>query len=268
VNILTQFASKFRESLTFFIYAVLAFLLIISGDNQIVRGVRATSLGFFGFIQDNINSVGSYFYLEQENKILHLENTKLSNENRQLQNALLENIRLRKLLQFKRELNFNFIPARVIGFSPQDLVTGFLLSTDDYDFIKENNAVITTDGLVGKIITMSGKYVVCQNLMDPNIRVSVRIQRNRELGMISWAGQNLLQLNYVPNTVKVKKGDVVYTSGMSQIFPPNIKVGVITGFRENLHQLFQTIWVRPTVNLNNLEEVFILQTHLDHESGK
>ena len=45
---------------------------------------------------------------------------------------------------------------------------------------------MTDDGLVGKIVKFTGRYAICQNLFDPNARVSVRIQRNRELGVTSW----------------------------------------------------------------------------------
>jgi rod shape-determining protein MreC len=134
-----------------------------------------------------------------------------------------------------------------------------MLSIHSPDAIRKNNAVITANGLVGKIIKVSNHYAICQILLDPNCKVSVHIQRNRELGIVSWDGAKHLLLENIPNTIEVRKGDVLLTSGMSRIYPPNIKVGVVISVRINEDAPFQTIHVKPAVPFNRIEEVFILQ---------
>jgi rod shape-determining protein MreC len=189
-----------------------------------------------------------------------LKNTELAIQNSNLQDALLENRRLRKLLDFKYDVQYSLIPAKVIGFSPHDFVSGLLISTGDINKVQENSAVMTAEGLVGKIVKRSGNHAICQILMDPNCKVSVRIQRNRELGLVSWGGGSFLRLNHISNTIKVQKGDVLLTSGFSQVYPPGIKVGIITEFEINHSELFQEIIVKPAVNFNRLEEVFVLES--------
>jgi len=233
--------------------------MIFSSDAQIVEGLRSTSLYSIGLVGRFVDSIESYFNLQQINHELRTENTRLAYENFELQDALLENIRLRKLLQFKYELQYDLIPAKVIGFSTIDIVTGLILSTEDIQKINKNSAVMTAEGLVGKVVKISGRYAICQNLFDPNSRVSIRVQRNRELGMVAWDGGSGLNLDYIPNTVEIKPGDVLFTSGYSQIFPPNIKVGTVTNVKTSNENLFQSIEVKPSVNFNRLEEVFILQ---------
>jgi len=233
--------------------------MIFSSDAQIVEGLRSTSLYSIGLVGRFVDSIESYFNLQQINHELRTENTRLAYENFELQDALLENIRLRKLLQFKYELQYDLIPAKVIGFSTIDIVTGLILSTEDIQKINKNSAVMTAEGLVGKVVKISGRYAICQNLFDPNSRVSIRVQRNRELGMVAWDGGSGLNLDYIPNTVEIKPGDVLFTSGYSQIFPPNIKVGTVTNVKTSNENLFQFIEVKPSVNFNRLEEVFILQ---------
>ena len=238
---------------------------MLSSDSQIVEGLRSTTLLSFGFIQENIQSAGSYFNLKTINKELRRENTRLAYENFQLQDVLLENIRLHRLLQFKYKAGFEPVPAKIVGFSPQDFVTGFLLSTENIEKVHKNDAVITVDGLAGKIVKLSGGYAICQNLLDPNSRISVRVQRNRELGIISWDGGSGLLLKQVTNTVEIKEGDVLFTSGMSRIFPPGIKVGHVISVEKQDEQLFQRIQVKPAVNFNQIEEVFIV--HIKSEDG-
>ncbi len=237
---------------------------MVSSDKIIVEGLRFTSLVSIGAVDDVLSSIKSYFNLRSANERLRLQNTRLAVENFQLQDAVLENIRLRRLLRLKHQLDYNLVPAKVVGFSPQDFVTGFLLSSSKLNSTYKNSAVITAEGLVGKIVKVSGGYAICQNLLDPNSRVSVRIQRNRELGIVRWNGGDGLSLEDVPNTIDIRPGDVLFTSGMSQIYPPNIKVGFVTKVQKNTQYLFQTIQVKPALNFNRIEEVFILANGAAH----
>ncbi len=233
---------------------------MVSSDSLLVEGIRTSSLESFGVVNDGIHDLTAYFNLRSKNSALRKENAELAFQNSQLQDALLENRRLRKLLQFKYEVGYELLPAKVIGSSPHDFVSGLILSTGGIEKIHKNAAVLTSDGLVGKIVKLSGNRGICQILMDPNSRVSVRIQRNRELGIVTWDGGNMLRLDHVPNTITVQEGDVLFTSGFSQIYPPGIKVGMITGFSKNNEALFQDITVKPAVNFNRLEEVFVLES--------
>ena len=254
-----NFLSYYRESLLLLIYILVSFLFIFSSDSKIVDGVRSGSTAIFGSVQNVLENSISYFNLREENRELKKENTQLAYENFQLQDALLENIRLRRLLQFKYDVEYDLIPAKVIGFNPQSIETGLLLSSTELDSVKINAAVLTADGLVGRVIDKTANYAICQNLTDPNNRVSARVQRNRILGMIKWDGVNALILDHVPNTIKILPGDVIFTSGFSKIYPIGIKIGVVTEVEKDNSKLFQNISVKPSVDFNRLEEVFIYQ---------
>jgi rod shape-determining protein MreC len=173
----------------------------------------------------------------------------------QAQDALLENIRLRKLLGFREKSQLQLTAAEVIGQNPHDIVNGLLLNAGSEGGIQKSAAVLTADGLVGKIINSENNFSVCQILFDPNSRVSAKIQRNREFGVIAWDGGNQLKLLYIAKTIKVHMGDVIVTSGMSQIFPENIKIGVVVDVSLEGKGMFQEILVQPSVSFNRLEEV-------------
>lgn len=258
-----RFISHFHQALLLWLYVILASLFMLSSESAIVEGLRATSLHVVGELDEWMTAAGDYFNLKKTNRALRKENTRLAYENFQLQDALLENIRLRKLLNFTYSVDYDLLPAKVVGFSPQTQVTGLLLSSEQMHTIAKNSAVMTADGLVGKVVKISGSFAICQILLDPNIRVSARIQRNRELGMIRWDGAKGLLLDQVANTVRVERGDVVYTSGMSQIYPPNIKIGVVSHVARQDDQLFQKIHIVPAVNFDALDEVLIYM-----ETGK
>ncbi|NOG46394.1 MAG: rod shape-determining protein MreC [Calditrichaeota bacterium] len=252
-----NFISHFHQSILLIVYLILSFIFIVSSDSTVVEGMRSSSLTMFGVMQETIDDMGSYFNLSKKNSELRKENTRLAYENYHLQDALLENMRLRKLLQFKYEVNYELIPAKVIGYSPHDIVTGRILSSEEIANTAKNSAVMTADGLVGKIVKVSGDYAICQILLDPNSRVSAKVQRNRQLGMIKSDGANGYILDHVPNTITIIEGDVIFTSGLSQIYPANIKIGVVNKIEHDEKALFQKIFVTPAVNYSRLEEVFI-----------
>ena len=168
---------------------------------------------------------------------------------------LLENIRLRKLLGFREKSQLNLTAAEVIGENPHDIVNGFLLNAGFDRGLYQSAPVLTADGLVGRIINVDNDHSICQMLLDPVSRVSAKIQRNRELGVIAWDGGKNLKLLYIMKTIEVFVGDVIITSGMSQIFPENIKIGVVVRVSQDKTGMFQEISVQPSVNFNRLEEV-------------
>ena len=257
---LRQFISRFRDSLLLVFYILLSSAMMLSNDSAIVEGLRSSSLRSVGLIQGTISEIDSYFALRKKNRKLFLENTKLAYKSYQMQDALLENLRLHKLLEFTDHSEYQFILAKIIGFSPIDFVTGYLVKFNQADSVKKNSAVITPDGLVGKIIKVSSRYAICQNLLDANSRVSVRLQRSRELGILRWDGNKGLLLENISNTIDIQKGEVLFTSGMSRTYPPNIKAGIVTSVHKNEEALFQTIYVKPVVNFDKLEELVIIKS--------
>jgi rod shape-determining protein MreC len=180
-----------------------------------------------------------------------------------MQDAYLENIRLRKLLEFKERSDFSLIAAEVIGFNPHQIFNGLILNEGSRRGIHKSDAVLTADGLVGQIVHADAENSICQILLDRNSRVSAQIQRNRELGIIAWEGGNTVNLLYVAKNIEVLPGDVILTSGFSQIFPGHIKIGVVIDVSKEQEGLFQDIVVQPSVNFNRLEEVYIVHEEPD-----
>jgi rod shape-determining protein MreC len=254
---LLNFIIEVRDAFVLVICILLSFLLMITTDKDSGGPFRSIAMGSVGYFGKVIYRVQSYFDLTDENRVLRMQNTDLSYRNMQLQDALLENLRLRKLLGFREKAQLQLTAAEVIGQNPHNIVNGLLLNAGSERGIRKSAAVLTADGLVGKIINSENDFSICQILFDPNSRVSAKIQRNREFGIIAWDGGNQLKLLYIAKTIKIHVGDVIVTSGMSQIFPENIKIGVVVDVSLESQGMFQEILVTPSVNFNRLEEVQI-----------
>jgi len=254
---LLRFIIEIRDAFALVLCILLSFLLMITTDMDAGGPFRSIAMNSVGYIGQVIYRAQSYFNLAEENKELRIQNTDLAYRNMQLQDALLENLRLRKLLGFREKSKLQLTAAEVIGQNPHDIVNGLLLNAGREVGIQKSAAVLTAEGLVGKIINAENNFSICQILFDPNSRVSAKIQRNREFGVIAWDGGNQLKLLYIAKTIKVHVGDVIVTSGMSQIYPANIKIGVVIDVSLEGKGMFQEILVQPSVNFNRLEEVQI-----------
>ena len=256
---LFNFSNYLSDVFTLAICILLSLILLVINDSNPGQPFRKITFATIGRIGIYFHGVGVYFDLEEKNRSLRKENARLSYQNSQLQDALLENLRLRKLLEFKEKTEYVLIPAEVIGENPHSILNGYVMNVGTERGINVRDAVLTSDGLVGKIVNVDKNFSTCQILWDRNSRVSAKVQRNRELGVIAWDGGKLLKLLYIAKTIVIKIGDVIETSGYSQIFPPNIKIGVVSEINTETDGLFQEIKIRPAVNFNQLEEVFILK---------
>jgi len=254
-----NFFLQIRDIFILAVCILCSFLLLIFNDQDPEMPFRSIAYNTIGNVGSVLQETGAYFRLTEKVKELNKENAELAFKNTQLQDALLENIRLRKLLEFKESNSFELIPAEVIGENPLSILNGFLLNQGSNKNIEKDDAILTSEGLVGKVANVDDEFSICQILLDRNCKVSAKIQRNRELGIIAWDGGAQLELLYVAKTIKVLKGDVIVTSGYSQIYPDNIKIGVVVDVSEESNDLFQKITVKPSVNFNQVEEVFIVK---------
>ena len=105
MDILYRIISRFHQSLLLLLYLILSMLMMLSSDSLLVEGVRTASLETFGVVQEAYDTMTAYFYLRSQNRELMKQNTELALENAQLQDAVLENIRLRKLLSCQFDLD-------------------------------------------------------------------------------------------------------------------------------------------------------------------
>ncbi|MCJ7577593.1 MAG: rod shape-determining protein MreC [candidate division Zixibacteria bacterium] len=205
----------------------------------------------------------------QENKKLQQKVMELTLENSELKEEHLENSRLRALLEFRSELEYQVIPAEVVAAEPnRPLGRGsILINKGKEEGIKRNMPVLNLYGLVGKIEEVYPHRSTVQLMLDPDFRVSALDQRSRVFGIIKpHPGPGLLlNLDNVPLGEDVQIGDEVISAGLGGIFPAGLKIGIISNVGEGslskttgYSGVFQEIEVIPSVYFNSLEELFAL----------
>lgn len=246
-----------KEPLSLLSAIILSIALMFSNGGEPLQTVKSWSLGGLGLILEKVSVVKTAYGLHDENQWLRRQNAKLLIENSRLQEALLENRRLRDLLNFKEESALDLIPAKVIGTQEHGFINSIILDAGRADSLQKNMAVVTAQGLVGKIFSVGEHYSVAQLLLDRNFRASAMVQRSRINGIIRWRQGERLELGEIPVRSDVRPNDVVVTSTVSSIFPSGILIGKVK--RVEPEDMFLQIDVRPAVDFNKLEEVFIVR---------
>jgi rod shape-determining protein MreC len=208
------------------------------------------------------NAWRHYFALSdtaRENEDLRRENGQLKLEISQLQGRSAEADRLAGLLNFKQShTKVPMVVARVIGSSADANSAVLYLDLGLKEGIRRNMGVITPEGVVGKVIESFRDTCQVLLLTDRDSGVGAMIAGSRVQSPVGGMGEPLLTMKYVGNDDEVKVGDRVVTSGMDRIFPKDLPVGIISQVKPG--SPFKQIRVRPSANIEKLEEVIVLLT--------
>jgi rod shape-determining protein MreC len=170
-----------------------------------------------------------------------------------------ENERLRQLLGLKERHPYELIAARVVGRSLDRLGGSLTLDKGDAEGIHQDRAVLTPDGLVGRVERAHDHTARVLTLLNRDCAVAVRVERSRVDGVLRWeyGERPLLNLLYVSSQEDVKPGDRIMTSGLGGIFPAGIRVGTVRRVGLEDTGLMKEIVVDPAVNFRSVEEVLV-----------
>ena len=184
--------------------------------------------------------------------------TELEQKQVELEELRKENTRLRELLEFKKEIPAKAIAARVMG---RDLVPWrktILIDKGSAHGIKKRMAVVSAQGLVGRVVEVAPLSARAILLIDPESRVSSLFQEARDLAIAEGDGSSWLRLTHIDRDTPVKIGDQVLSSGLGGVYPKGIPIGRVemVGSEKESLELFAT--VRPFVNFSKLEEILCI----------
>lgn len=197
------------------------------------------------------------FGLREENRLLRDEVTRLRQGMEERLEEELACRRLAAIFDFRRETGHQMTVASVIGHDSTNLFRTILLNKGDRDGLKRNLAVVTPDGVVGKIIDVFPRSARVLLLTDRSSGIDAIVQRTRDQGVVQGLGAHRCEVKYLSRQAAVTVGDMIITSGMAGIFPKGMRVGEVVDVKRGGH-LLQKVEVTPAVSLDRLEEVIVL----------
>jgi rod shape-determining protein MreC len=257
-----------------FFFTLLLFLLLFWLITVQVKAGRLTFMekpvlavsGFFERVitgaYNAVESVGQGYALlvrtHRENKRLKEELEQLKLENSITNELLLENERLRELLGFKKLQPLTAVAAQVIGQESSPSSRTVTINKGTNDGIERDMAVITSSGIVGKVQALLPGTAKIMLLTDPGSTLAVRVQRNREEGLLEGKLESCA-LKYVSFYVDIQEGDLLVTSGLDGIYPKGLPVARVIKVTKHEASAFQTVVAEPAVGFSRLEEVLVLR---------
>ncbi|NLC07533.1 MAG: rod shape-determining protein MreC [Syntrophomonadaceae bacterium] len=234
-----------------------------------IRDGFAPIQGGLTILLDKVGGITGYFAeidrLLADNENLRQQIRMLQWENNQLLEAKQEVDRLRGLLAFKEENpQYELLSASVIARSPSNWYSTLVLNRGTDDGVAKNMVVITPEGLIGRVMTVSRHSAEVLLITDREGPVGsvVLLQDSRIPGIVEGVGDgtDTLIMKHIPYDALVEPGQYVVTSGLGDIFPTGIRIGQVSMVDREAEPsgLQKYAIIEPSVDFDRLEEVFII----------
>lgn len=197
--------------------------------------------------------------LQQRNAELEAQVARLETQILAMQQQLAQMEVLSALLDFSRAHPENrYLAAQVIGRDPSPFLRYLLINRGSDDGLRRGMPVVSAEGLVGRVAAVTANAARVQLLTDPGTRINVKVQPAGAEGLVLGSLTGEVSLDQVSLEANIQPGDVVVTSGLGGLFPPNIVIGQITGVRRLEFELFQRASIQPAVDFSRLEIVLVI----------
>ena len=203
---------------------------------------------------NSINFINKHINLNKEYEILKKENETLKNQSLNQDFLILENSKLKKVIDEQVSFFSNLVSSRVMIDKQSPYLNSFIINSGSNKNIKKGMEVLDGKNFVGRIVDVNFFSSRVLLVSDLNSRIPVTIEPSGHQAIL--VGQGKLQpiLHYLPENHKVKQGNTVFTSGKEGIFSPGIPIGEVIYKNENFEvslfsDLSQIIFVN--VNLGN-----------------
>ncbi len=253
--------AKYGIHFLFLLLEVFCFYLIITynkDQNEIFvnsTNIVATKLN------TNVDRWQNYLRLEEENDSLQTQNAQLI---KRFINADLINLVSEDSIQLESQ-QYDLISTKICN-ATFHLKNNYLtLCAGKKHGIEKNMGVITQNGVLGQITSVSEHYSKVMSILHSQSRISAGIKRNNAYGSLKWNGHSPLELSLeaIPKHVDVQLGDTIITSGFSTIFPKGIEIGTISKVEKgnNNYKIKVELFNDPT----KWDVTYVVVNHLANE---
>ena len=241
-----------RSGVLLGVYAALALFLLVTGDRVPQSGLRGAGAWIFAPFDRVVLIVDRVSAAWRENSRLHERITRLELENARLREAGVENRQLRDSLGLR--------PVEVLALSGEPVPNAATLSAGTGQGVHLGDAVVTSEGLVGRIGEAYPGLSRVVLLTDPNSAVACEVESTGVQGVLrfSTTPRPRLVLTGVPLADSVRLGQLVLTSGLSLRYARGLPVGRIARLGRDLSGLTHEIEIEPAARLSRLRHAFVV----------
>jgi rod shape-determining protein MreC len=262
-------------ALLFLITGTLLIIGVRSGEAGLVTAIRETSLQLTGPVQSTANSLGERLRVIGENfsriasrddelEAFRIENEDLKFKLSQIKDLERRERELSRILQLVPPESYKVLPAKVVSVgSSGNYRWTITLDVGSEDGISLNSTVVSGAGIVGSIVQLGESFSVASLIIDPNVKIGVRMEGTAEIGYISGTGAiDKINLQLFDPYAKMQVGAKVLSWGSDTGKPymPGLAIGRISSVVGSVGQLNRVATVIPSVDISNLEIVGVIRS--------
>jgi len=265
-----EFLLNRYRNLTVLLIAILAQLVLLAyqvksnGEARLIRVWAVTAVTPLARVIETGRSSLAHFFddyfvlldVREENKRLKRDLDRISMDNQYLRTQLDTADRAKSLAIFQQSSPSKMVAAHVIGNGTGSSAKVVIVDRGSASGIQKGMAVITPQGIVGKVVDVYPVSSFVLLITDPTFAAGVISQKGRVHGTLKGQGHSTVKVDYVQNEEKLDQGEMFYTSGDDRIFPKGLPVGEATVVREG--KGVKEIYLTPSGFQNGLEEVLIV----------
>ena len=225
------------------------YLLVLNNSFQESKFIQK-STKYTSIVYEYFNATSNYIALKEKNKYLVNENAKLysilySDQEKNINNTH----------------SFSYQSAKVLNNSINKRNNYITINKGKKHGIKEGMGIVTKNGIIGIIKSISDNYSVAISLLHRKSALGIKLKKSNHHGILKWYGYDYKTLNVTnfPNHIKINQGDTIITSSYSVVFPENIPVGKIKKFKKDNEGYFD-VEVELFEDFNQLNFVFVIHS--------
>lgn len=227
-----------RTALPFLVLLSAGIIVLGKADQMVLDTVRMTvsdtvapaldamarPVAAVGTMIDRVHGMVSLY---QENRRLEQDNERLLQWQQTALKLAADNKQLRSLVKAVPEPAVRYASARIIANSGGAYVRTVMIDAGSGDGLARGQAVVTGEGLVGRLTEVGARAARVLLITDLNSRVPVVVENSRAAAVLAGDNSDRPRLVYLGTSAEVGIGDRVITSGEGGIFPPGVAVGVV-----------------------------------------
>ncbi len=254
--LLLRLIRKYQHVLFFLFLELVAVLLHYSYDYKQKAKAGLAFRRVEASIEQYVAELATYWNLRVENRRLVNENISLRNQLANLQSKSLPDSNACEEFRGRR---YTYLPATVVSNSITRAHNFFTLDRGWKDGVENQMGVLANGSVAGIVIASTKHYATAISLLNTDLKVSAKLKASGYTGTLSWDGDDyrIAKLTEIPHHVKIHSGDTVVTSGFSNIFPPDVMVGVVEEV-QNRGGDFCTLDIRLFTDFKRLHHVSVV----------
>lgn len=205
----------------------------------------------------------AYLRMPAENAELVRRNVLLQHETDSLRNLLTEALKDSSVTEKKQTevlRDMKLIPAHIVDNSVRNRDNLLVINAGSNAGVEPEMGVVSGTGVVGIVSAVTPHYSLVISILNSHSSISCRLRRTDYFGYLKWKGGNTLRayMEDVPRHAQIKVGDIVETSGFSNVFPAGIFLGKVAKIKNSSDGLAYELEILLGTDMSNLRHVNVI----------